>query len=104
MANRPPKPPMSPITSGRNVDRTWPLMRSTACSPAPMSTPAPAYVRPGRSGGDEERSATGGGDFAHLLRQGDRHFERVVAGEAGRAEARPWSAHGRHQVFQRKVG
>ena len=48
--NRPPKPPMSPMTSGRNVDRTWALMRSTAASPASMSTPAPAYVSPASAG------------------------------------------------------
>ena len=41
-ANSPPKPPMSPMTSGRKVERTWSLMRSTASSPAAMSTPAPS--------------------------------------------------------------
>ena len=41
-ANRPPKPPMSPMTSGRNVERTCCLMSSTAFSPAAMSTPASA--------------------------------------------------------------
>ena len=40
-SNKPPKPPMSPITSGRNVERTLALMRSTASSPAAMLTPAP---------------------------------------------------------------
>jgi hypothetical protein len=39
-ANRPPKPPMSPMTSGRNVERTFDLIRSTAASPAVMLTPA----------------------------------------------------------------
>ena len=43
-ANSPPKPPMSPTTSRRNVDRTCSLMSSTAFSPAAMSTPASAYV------------------------------------------------------------
>ena len=38
--NSPPNPPMSPITSGRNVDRTLDLIRSTAASPAEMLTPA----------------------------------------------------------------
>ena len=38
----PPKPPMSPTTSGRNVERTCSLMSSTAFSPAAMSTPASA--------------------------------------------------------------
>ena len=40
--NSPPNPPMSPMTSGRNVDRTLALMRSTASSPAEMLTPAPS--------------------------------------------------------------
>jgi hypothetical protein len=31
---------MSPTTSGRNVLRTDALMRSTACSPAAIETPA----------------------------------------------------------------
>ena len=39
-ANRPPKPPMSPMTSGRYVERTSSLIASTASSPAVMSTPA----------------------------------------------------------------
>ena len=39
-AKSPPNPPMSPMTSGRNVERTLSLMRSTAASPAAMSTPA----------------------------------------------------------------
>ena len=43
-AKSPPNPPMSPTTSGRSVDRTCSLMSSTARSPAPMSTPALAYV------------------------------------------------------------
>jgi hypothetical protein len=40
--NSPPKPPMSPMTSGRYVERTCSLMRLTASSPAVMSTPASA--------------------------------------------------------------
>ena len=44
--NSPPKPPMSPMTSGRNVERTLSLMRSTASSPAAMSTPAARRSRP----------------------------------------------------------
>ena len=38
--NRPPNPPMSPSTSGRNVERTASLIASTAASPAPIETPA----------------------------------------------------------------
>ena len=38
--NSPPNPPMSPITSGRKVERTSALMASTAASPAPIETPA----------------------------------------------------------------
>ena len=41
--NRPPNPPISPMTSGRKVERTWDLISSTAFSPAAMSTPASAY-------------------------------------------------------------
>ena len=41
-ANRPPKPPMSPATSGRYVERTAARIRSTASRPASMSTPARA--------------------------------------------------------------
>ena len=41
-ANSPPKPPMSPTTSGRKVERTCALISSTAFSPAAMSTPGVA--------------------------------------------------------------
>ena len=44
MENRPPKPPMSPTTSGRYVSCTTPLMASTARAPSAVSTPAWAYV------------------------------------------------------------
>ena len=39
MENRPPKPPMSPTTSGRYVECTVSLMASTARAPSAMSTP-----------------------------------------------------------------
>src|SRR5207248_3131040 len=42
--NNPANPPMSPITSGREVRRTLSLSSLTACSPAWMDTPASAYV------------------------------------------------------------
>src|SRR3954454_24409955 len=45
-ANRPPKPPMSPMTSRRNVWRTRSLMRWTASSPFVIETPAASYVSP----------------------------------------------------------
>ena len=44
MENSPPKPPMSPTTSGRYVSCTTPLMASTARAPSAVSTPACAYV------------------------------------------------------------
>jgi hypothetical protein len=43
-SKRPAKPPMSPITSGRRVLATHSLIRSTARSPASISTPAAAYA------------------------------------------------------------
>src|SRR3954451_4382417 len=108
MANRPPKPPMSPMTSGRNVERTWLVMRRTADSPAPMSTPAPEYVRPGRfgfgSGFGAGSSATGVGDLEDLLGERDRHFERVLAGEAGGAVPGTRRLDGGDQGVEREVG
>ena len=74
-ANSPPNPPMSPITSGRNVERTCSLMRSTAFSPAAMSTPASAYV---------SRSSSGG-----LMRS--VHARRRLASHAPRAARRSHS-------------
>ena len=44
MLNRPPKPPMSPTTSGRYVECTVSLMASTARAPSAVSTPAAWYV------------------------------------------------------------
>src|SRR5579875_4015973 len=41
--NKPANPPSPPCTSGR-VERSRPLINSTAASPASMSTPAAAYV------------------------------------------------------------
>src|SRR3954468_8494457 len=61
MRNRPANPPRPPTTSGR-VERSRPLMSSTARSPASMSTPAAAYVAPGPSTGvtnDGSRPLTG---------------------------------------------
>ena len=43
-AKSPPKPPMSPMTSGRKVLRTLSLIRRTASSPSERLTPAPSYV------------------------------------------------------------
>ena len=43
-SNRPANPPSEPITSGRSVFATQPLIRSTALSAASMSTPAAAYA------------------------------------------------------------
>src|SRR4051812_30274076 len=45
-SNRPAKPPMPPITSGRRVFSTHVFNRSTARSPASRETPAAAYVDP----------------------------------------------------------
>src|SRR5689334_22175694 len=87
MAKSAPNPPMSPMTSGRKVDCPWRLMRSTACSPAPMSTPAAAYVSPGRSGGEASATVSHGrGDLQHLLGQRQRDLEWVHAREARGAE------------------
>ena len=95
-ANRPPNPPTSPMTSGRKVDRTAALIRSTASSPAPMSTPAPAYVSP------TGWLATGMHqvDLGQLVvAPAERDGHRVVAGEAGGAEAR-----GRRRRWRRPAG
>src|SRR5215211_737182 len=43
-SNRPAKPPMPPITSGRRLLATHCFISSTARSPASMSTPAAAYA------------------------------------------------------------
>src|SRR5687767_13162623 len=102
-AKSPPKPPMSPMTSGRIVDRTCDLMRSTASSPAAMSTPASAYVRrfcaasPGRS--DMLR-----GVFQHVLRQLHRHLGGVFPREAGGAEARTRRVDGGDEVLEAEIG
>src|SRR5438270_5304728 len=101
MANRPPNPPMSPMTSGRNVDRTWLVILRTAASPAPMSTPAAEYVAGERSAVPSS-SATGVGDFEHLLGERNRHVERVLAGEAGGTEAGARCLDGGQQVVQRE--
>src|SRR6188768_4219671 len=58
-ANSPPNPPMSPMTSGRNVERTLSLMRCTASSPASMLTPAASYVSPIRRDPSSSGRATG---------------------------------------------
>src|SRR5687768_1416712 len=94
---------MSPITSGRMVDRTCDLMRSTASSPAEMSTPASAYVRgfgaASPLGSDMLRRL-----FQDVLRQLDRHLGGVVPREAGGAEARARHLDGRLEVLDRQVG
>src|SRR5438270_10991831 len=81
-ANTPPKPPMSPTTSGRNVARTRSLMRATASSPAAMLTPAASYVSP------TDRGAVLLGRGAGRLAgpDADGHVDRVVARETRRAE------------------
>src|SRR4051812_24660461 len=70
---------MSPMTSGRKVERTLSLMRWTASSPASMLTPAASYVSPIRrdpsSSGRSRRSATAAGGL------------QVLAGFVGREEA-----------------
>ncbi len=43
-SNRPAKPPMPPITSGRLAFSTQTFISSTALSPASMETPAAAYA------------------------------------------------------------
>ena len=62
-ANSPPKPPTSPTTSGRNVERTCALISSTAFSPAAMSTPdvgvGERLVRSGSSPSGSRRSRAG---------------------------------------------
>ena len=69
-SNRPPNPPMSPMTSGRKVERTLALMRSTASSPASMSTPAACVgLAHGRSGAAERASAAGSGLVVAQQRQ-----------------------------------
>src|SRR5438270_8788003 len=78
-AKSPPKPPMSPTTSGRNVERTRSLMRATASSPAAMLTPAPSYVSPTDGG-----VAPVGRGLVRILgppADGHGHVDRVLAGE-----------------------
>src|SRR6476620_8030488 len=100
---------MSPITSGRKVDRTLALIRSTASSPAAMSTPASLYVSPvspvtravssggaaGVVGGEQRRlvehglgrdrgaslDPVGGSRLEHALVELDGDLDRVDAGE-----------------------
>src|SRR3954469_3891556 len=85
---------MSPITSGRNVERTCALIISTAFSPAAMSTPAAAYDSDSSSRGSltSTSGVDGAGDaqrhvdFERVLRVELRHLHRVLAGEARSAE------------------
>src|SRR5205823_4710860 len=86
-ANRPPKPPMSPMTSGRYVERTSSLIAATASSPAVMSTPASLYDSP-TSGFRREQPGLvqralelawrHGVLLEHLLAQVDRDIDGVV--------------------------
>src|SRR3954447_1039593 len=99
-ANSPPKPPMSPTTSGRNVERTRSLMRATASSPAVMLTPAASYVSPTDWRVSRVR-ALQGLDLS-VLRDG--HVDRVLAGEARRAEPRPRRTGRRDQAVEIEVG
>ena len=106
-ANSPPKPPMSPMTSGRKVERTLSLMRSTASSPAAMSTPGglvglthsvgvpPALVGRQQSAGSAEARRAAGG-----LQHGRRS---AAAGRRPRARpcaARPGPSTGYSPVKQ----
>src|SRR5438128_2441449 len=84
------------MTSGRNVDRTAALMRSTAASPASMSTPAPAYVSPTRVNEVDARQLVVDPGL------GDR--DGVVARQAGGAEPGADHTRGRHQPVQVQVG
>src|SRR3954470_6588954 len=97
-ANSPPKPPMSPMTSGRYVERTSSLMASTASSPAVMSTPASLYDSPisdpSAVRGEQRRLVQRALELAgrhrvaleHFLAQGHGHRNGVVPGEARVAE------------------
>src|SRR5579885_443356 len=107
-AKAPPKPPMPPSTSGRAVEATTRLIRSTAASPAAMSTPAERYVAgsPALSGA---ATSDGGVDDPWPGRQCHRHGRhghrhRVLAGQTGAAEARTRRVDRRHQVLERQVG
>src|SRR3954468_9010387 len=88
---------MSPMTSGRYVERTSSLIASTASSPAVMSTPASLYdspIGPSAVRGDQWRlvhralELTGrhGVALEHLLAQGHGYCNRIVPGEARVAE------------------
>src|SRR5688572_33507855 len=81
-------------------------MRLTASSPAVMSTPASAYVRPGSSGSARSDKVGSGHVVAleHALVERRRDRDRVVAGEAGVAEAGVRRADGLLQVLDRQVG
>ena len=96
-ANRPPKPPMSPMTSGRKVERTLRLDALDRLL-AGVDVDAGALVglahrrspsaRRARAASRLRRPArTVVAPRARALRSADRHLDRVLAGEAGVAEA-----------------
>src|SRR5581483_159232 len=76
-------------------------MRSTARSPASMSTPASAYVR-GRA--LASASATDGRCLEHGLGERHRYLGGVLAGEARRTEPGAGRVDGGHQVVEAEIG
>src|SRR5688500_20403518 len=92
---------MSPMTSGRIVERTCDLMRSTASSPAAMSTPASAYVRR-FCAASPRGSDMLWGVFQHVLRQLHRDLGGALPREAGGADSSAHPSDGgveRHSVL-----
>ena len=97
------------MTSGRNVERTFALMRLDGLLAGVMSTPGRLVGLAHRSAGrqlrlvrDRARARPGGIGVAleHGLAQRHRHLDRVVAGEAGVAEAGADRAGGRQQPIE----
>src|SRR5690349_17413544 len=86
---------MSPSTSGRRVDRTWPAMRATVSSAASRSTPLSLYdviggVRlgrapPGRQSTDGRAERAGAGRSA--AEDGDAETSSAASGSAVRRRA-----------------
>src|SRR5512133_600748 len=127
-SNRPAKPPIPPITSGRRVLATHSFISSTALSPASISTPASAYADLSEYSGaiamlDSDKSAelgtSEGIDSADSRRYGlqvcgvledglpqsltERQLDRIDAVEAGTAERLLADLSGRNQTVERDI-